>query len=343
MMPNLIDIYSTRTMMQAIKLMKPTYTFLRDTFFPGINTFLTEHVDVDFKKGKRKMAPFVAPRIGGIVMDRQGFETRTYKVPKIAPERILTKDDLNTRSMGESIYSQKTPEERARELLADDLIELDDYITRREEWMCREVLLNGKLTMSGEGFEQVVDFSFSNKTALIGPALWSADTSDPIADLKKWRLSVIQKTGKAPDICVMASDVVDTFINHPKVKALLDLQRLNVGAIEPSIKSPALTFIGKLPALGIEIYSYDEWFIDDDGNEQPMVPAKTIILGPKGMNKRLYGAVTQMENKEFVTFEGIRVPKSWADEQNEVRKLRLTSRPLPVPDDVDSWYVAVVK
>jgi hypothetical protein len=61
------------------------------------------------------------------------------------------------------------------------------------------------------------------------------------------------------------------------------------------------------------------------------------------MNKRLYGGVTQMENGNFVTYEGIRVPKSWADEKNEVRMLRVTSRPLPAPDDVDNWYVATVK
>ncbi len=338
-----IDIYSTRTMMKAIKLMKPVYTFLRDTFFPTVETEVTESVDVDFKKGKRKMAPFVAPRVGGVVMDRQGFVTNTYKVPKIAPERIITLDDINKRSMGEAIYSQKTPEERARELLAEDIIELDDYITRREEWMCREVLFTGKVIMVGEGFEQVVDYGFTNKVALTGDELWSAySTSDPVAYLKSLRRSIIKKTGKAPDICVLASDVVDTFINHPKVKDRLNLLRLNVGTLEPTIKDPSLTFIGKMTDLGMEFYSYDEWFLDDSGIEQPMVPSGHILVGRTGSNKRIYGAVTQIEDENFVTIEGMRVPKSWVDKDNEVRKLRLTARPLPVPDDIDGWYVAEV-
>ena len=338
-----IKIYSTRTMMTAISLMKPVYTFLRDTFFPNVETYVTEHVDVDFKKGKRKMAPFVAPRIGGVIMDRQGFVTNTYKIPKIAPERVITQDDIKNRGMGEAIYSQKTPEERAKELLASDLIELDDYITRREEWMCRETLFNGKVIMTGEGFEQVVDYGFTNKEALSGSALWTDLNSDPVTYLKNKRLAIIQKTGKAPDICVMASDVVDTFIQHPKVKELLDIQRLNVGSIEPSIKDPSLTFIGKLPSVGIEIYSYDEWFVDDDGVEKPMVPTGTILLGSRKSNKIVYGAITQIEKGEFVTIEGMRIPKSWVDEDNEIRKVRLSARPLPVPGDIDSWYVSVVK
>lgn len=338
-----IEIYSTRTMMKAISLMMPTYTFLRDTFFPGVETYVTEAVDVDYKKGKRKMAPFVAPRIGGVVMDRQGFTTKTLKTPKIAPERVITIDDIRNRTMGESVYSEKTPAARARELLAADIIELDDYITRREEWMCREVLINGKVNMSGEGFDQQVDYGLSNKQALVGAAKWNETTSDPIADLKQKRLSIIQKTGMAPNILIMASDVVDTFISHPKVKELLDLLRLNIGSIEPSVKSPAITFIGKLPSLGLEIYSYDEWFVDDDSTEKAMIPAGHVILATTGAHKRVYGAVTQIEDKEFVTIEGTRVPKSWVDEDNEVRKLRLVSRPLPVPDDVDGWFVLIVK
>lgn len=339
---NTVDIYETRTMLAAINLMKPVYTFLRDTFFPTVETSLTETVDVDYKKGKRKMAPFVAPRIGGIVMDRQGFETRTLKTPKIAPERVITIDDVNKRAMGESIYSTRTPEERARELLAKDIVELDDYITRREEWMCREILFTGKVVMSGEGFEQEADFNFTNSEILSGDDLWSASTSDPIADLKNWRLAVIQKTGKAPNICVMASNVVDAFIKNPGVQKLMDLQRVALGTIEPSVQSPAITFIGKLPSLGLEIYSYDEWYIDDNGVEQPMIPPGKVLLGSTGMNKRLYGAVTQIEGEEFVTYEGTRIPKSWVDKANEVRKLRITSRPLPAPDDVDAWYVATV-
>ncbi|HBN97665.1 MAG TPA: major capsid protein, partial [Firmicutes bacterium] len=56
----------------------PVTTVLRDTFFPGTKTFVTEHVDLDFRKGTQAVAPFVAKGVGGINMARQGYETRTY-------------------------------------------------------------------------------------------------------------------------------------------------------------------------------------------------------------------------------------------------------------------------
>lgn len=348
-MAAIVNLYETRTMMQAIEKMMPVNTFLRDTFFSGYETFITENIDVDFKKGKRKMAPFVAPRVGGVVMDRQGFETKTIKVPKIAPERLLTVDDTLKRSMGESIYSAKTPEERAAELLGKDLAELDEYITRREEWMCRELLFEGKIVMKsltdrvGSNYiEQVVDYNFTNKEVLTADDKWDTDTADILGDLRRWRLSIIQKTGRAPELLILASDVVDIFVKNPAIQKIFNTLNYNFGIIEPSIKSPAVTFVGKLPSLGLEIYSYDEWFVDDDGTEKPMFKEKHIIMAPRNIGKRLYGSITQMENGKFVTYEGTRVPKVWADEENEIQKIRVASRPIIAPEDVDSWYVAQV-
>jgi hypothetical protein len=343
------NIYSTRTMMAAIDKMLPVNTFFMDTFFSNVETYPTEQIDVDFRKGKRKMAPFVAPRVGGITMDRQGFTTRSYTPPKIAPQRVLTKDDISTRAMGENVYSTRTPEERAAQILGKDLSELDEMISRREEWMCREIIINGKCVMKGfvddkdsNTIDQEVDYGFTNKETLISAAKWDQATSNKLADLKRWRLIPIKKSGKAPTVCIMSSDVADLFLADPVVQNMFDKNKIKVGDITPTIVNEAVTFIGRIVSLGLDLYTYDEWYVDDAGVEQPMMPAKTLILGRPGMAKRIYGAVTQMDKGEFYTYEGERVPKSWADEENEVKMLKITSRPLPVPEDVDDWYVAVV-
>ncbi len=344
-----INLYSTREMMTAIEQMMPVRTFLRDTFFSRVETKIAEQIDVDYKKGKRKMAPFVAPRVGGVVMDRQGYSTSSYKVPKIAPERITTGEDANKRQMGENIYSRKTPAERAAALVGKDLSEMDEFITRREEWMCREVLLNGKLLMkgiiddkTGEYIEQEVNFGFTNKVALLGSELWSDAASDPREDLKQWRLDIIKATGKAPNVVIVASDVSSAFVNHPIIQKINDIRRYNFGGIEPKIINDAVTLVAYLPDLNLEIYSYDEWFIDDDGVEKAMMPNGNLVMARVGMGKRLYGAVTQLEDSGFVTIEGERIPKHYVDKDNEVIKTRLSARPLPVPEDVDGWIVATV-
>lgn len=341
-----MNLFETRVMLQAIEMMMPVRTFLKDTFFPNVNTFPTENVDIDYYKGRRKMAPFVSPRASGKVMDREGFVTKTFKPAMIKPQTITTGDDINKRSMGENIYSTRSPEERAAELLAKDLTYLDEVITRREEWMAAQILFTGKVDIVGEGIEATLDFDFTNKETLSGTNLWSSSESDPIADLKKWRLNVIKKSGVNPDRVIMASDVVDAFVNHEKVKSALDNRRIILGQINPQILPNGVTYIGSISILGLDIYSYDEWYYDEEAKEEkPMVPAGTIMLGStNARSSMLYGAVTltDQSTNRFVTYEGSRIPDSWIKKDPPARILQLNSRPLPIPHEVDSWYVAKV-
>ena len=92
--------YTTREMVDAIEITPPVRNFLTRTFFPSENTHRTEKVEFDVKKGKRIMAPFVSPRIGGKVITRNGFHTHEFTTPRLAPERVLTVDDISKRGLG---------------------------------------------------------------------------------------------------------------------------------------------------------------------------------------------------------------------------------------------------
>lgn len=47
-----ISMFETRTMLQALEKMFLPKTFLLNTFFSDIETFNTEHVDIDIVKGR---------------------------------------------------------------------------------------------------------------------------------------------------------------------------------------------------------------------------------------------------------------------------------------------------
>jgi hypothetical protein len=335
--------FTTRELLEALELRKPIRTFFT-SFFPKSNSHVAEILSLEIKKGKRVMAPFVAPRVGGKVIKRNGYKTQLLQTPKIAPERPMTIDDINKKGFGESLYSAKTPEQRANELLAKDMTELEEAIQRRKEWMAREIILTGEITVIDEedGVDVQVDFGFSNKETLFGEALWSVATSDPLEDLAKWRRAVIKATGYAPTVCIMASNVYQAFKPHPKVKAELNILNMSTGKIEPRVVDPSLTFLGRLTELNLDIYSYDEWFVDDEGEEQAMLPEGKLLLLPEEVGSFEYGSVTQMENGNFVTYEAEIVPKIMSDDKNDMKTVRLTSRPLPKPNDVDGWYVATV-
>lgn len=337
--------YTTREMMEAFDQTPPVKTFLQKTFFPTEETHVSEKVEFDVRKGKRIMAPLVSPRMGGKVITRQGFRTNQFTTPKIAPERPMTIDDIKQRAIGENIYSQRTPEEREDELLAKDWTDLEESIARRKEWMCRQILFEGKIDVEDEeeGLDVQIDFGFSNITYLGADAKWSLASVDPLKVLREIRRKIIKATGKAPDIAIFASDAIEDFVNNPYVMKGMNVLNMKNVVIEPRVVDPALTFYGRIAELDLDIYTYDEWFLNDEGDEEAMIPAGTVLIGHSdGEGQVEYGSVTQMEDKKFVTYEGKLVPKEYADEKNEVKMLRLTSRPLPRPYDVDSWAIIYV-
>ena len=350
-MPNEVSIYEPRTMGRIVEKLPPVRTFFRDTFFRREETFNTESVDVDFVKGTRKVAPYVHRIIGGKTVPNTGYETKTYKPPLVAPDKITTVDDLLKRRPGESLVSGRSPAERAVLKMSDDFRELRDMISRREELMCVQSIFTGKIPIIGEGLNEVIDFGFTN-TEVISAATkkWSNAGSDPIGDLKRWHKQV-QKTGFTNcNACVMADDVATAFVGHEKVQKVLDVRNYNLAVIQPRQLPNGVTYVGTIHELGMDVYTYNEWYLDDwtdpeTPEEKPLVPDGMLAMLSTNANYSMYyGAITLIDEgtKEFKTVEGKYVPDTWVKRKPARRFLQLQSAPLSVPHDVDSWFAAKV-
>ena len=345
-----LNLYSTLTLLQAIDKIMPTNTFFRDTFFPGKDIFVTENILVDFRKSRRKMAPFVAPRSKGVSIQREGYRTDNYTPPKMAPQRPITVDDIMIRGMGESVFSQRTPADRQVELLAKDMAEFTAMMDRREEWMAAQLICGGVITMYGYSDRlntnieiSTMDFGFTNTAALTSTACWGLSTATIYKNLHDWRLQTVQASGKAPTMCILGESAYLAFINDADIQKKMAMYTGQIVVSQPSVKNDALIYIATIPGLGLELYTYSDWYVDEvSGNELPFVPLNACILGRPNMGGFRYGAVTQLENGQFVTIEGKRVPKSWADEDADTRMLRISSRPLVVPEDVSDWFYGTV-
>lgn len=352
-MPNTVSIYEPRTMMGVIRKMPPVHTFFRSTFFNKEKTFVTKQVDVDYKKGSRKMAPFVSRMIGGKIVPNTGYVTETYTPPLVAPDKITTIDDLLNRQPGEALYSERTPAQRAVIQMRDDFTELREMITRREEWMCAQIMLTGRVLVIGDGVSDVIDFGFTNKKDLSKDAKkkWKGgSTQDKYGDLKTWHEEVQQKGFTNCNVCIMASDVATEFVKDPEIQKLLDVKGYDLAVIKPSRHENNVTYIGTIHELGLDLYQYNEWYLDDWTDPQnpvelPMVPSGTLVMASTvSQYSMYYGAITMLNQKtgNFETVEGKYVPDTFTKKRPDRRFLSLQSAPLPVPHEVDSWLVAKV-
>lgn len=348
-----ISIYDPRTMGKLVERMPKVQTFIKSTFFRNVETFDTQKIDVDFKKGNRQLAPFVHKKIGGVTIDNEGYETNTYEPPLVAPNKITTVDDILKRTPGESLYGGKSPNQRAVEKMQRDFTELDEMITRREEWMCCQALFTGKIPIldkDGKELQAEIDFQFTNKVTLSGANAWNKKTGGKIKQLKEWRKQV-QKTGFVNcNICIMGDEALEAFIMDEEVQKLLDVERYDLAVIKPRKLPNGVTYIGTIQGEGMDIYSYNEWFLDnwtdkDKPENKPLVPTNAVaLLSTEANYSMYYGGVGVVDEsgKTIAVVEGSRIPEQWVERRPPRRFLQLNSAPLCVPHEVDSWYVATV-
>ena len=348
-----ISIYDPRTMGKLVERMPKVHTFIKSTFFRNVETFDTQKIDVDFKKGNRQLAPFVHKKIGGVTIDNEGFQTDTYEPPLVAPNKITTIDDILKRTPGESLYNGKSPNQRAIEKMQRDFTELDEMITRREEWMCCQALFTGKIPIldkNGKKIQAEIDFNFTNKVVLKDTEKWNKTQGGKIKQLKAWRKQV-QKTGFVNcNMCIMGDEALESFLADEEVLKMLDVERYDLAVIKPKELPNGVTYIGTLQGEGMDIYSYNEWYLDNWTNKEkadnkPLVPTNAVILlSTEAEYSMYYGAVGIVDEagKTIEVVEGSRIPEQWLERKPARRFLQLNSAPLCVPPEVDSWYVATV-
>ena len=347
------DIYSTARLIQAVEGINPASSFLRDTYFPtgAADVFNTQQVLVEYKDGDRRLAPVVVPVRGGYPMTRQGTEMAAYTPPTVAPERAITLDDIEKRGFGEALFGSVSPQQRAQLLAMQDLSDLDRAITRREEWMCAQVMTENGVTLDqlvdqdDAGVPGVVKYytEDSNPAAVSVTTKWDADGADILGDMGDM-VRKLTRAGLPASDFVCASDVADAIVNDERVYQLLDNRRFEFGEAVPSVEAPGASLMCVLNVRGhnIRVISYDETYTDDSGVAQTYIPSGVGVMTAPRAGHTLYGAVTQVEQADYDyhTYGKRRVPKYVADATGNVRTLTLSARPLPAPLNKNPFIVA---
>jgi hypothetical protein len=338
-----MDLFTTRAMTQALDERRAVRTWLAETFFPRVEVHTTYEVDIDVRRNKRRLAPFVNPLSEGKLVEHAGFNTMSIRPPYIKPKMVTTAADLQRRAMGVTVYgAAPSPAAIAARRLAEELAEMDGMIDRREEWMAARALFFGTITVTGEGLNAVIDFQrqSTHDITLVGTALWTDAASTPIANFRAWKSIVSLSSGLVPNVAVMGTDAANAFLANEDVRSTMNLLNnttIAIGMDTAALAAQGVTYIGRVE--GVDIFMYEEVYLDENGVEQPLVPADAVLLGSTAADaRRHYGAIMDLD----ATVAARRFPKSWTQPDPSARYVMVQSAPLPVPHQIDAFLVARV-
>lgn len=347
--PNNTFIYDTNSLIGVVPNLKVAQNFLLDSFFPNIVEADSEYVSIDVDVGKRRMAPFVSPLVEGKMVEQRRYQTNVFKPAYIKDKRAPDLRKPVRRMIGERIGGDLTGIERQMANLVFEMEDQIDILNRRLEWMAAQALLSGTVLITGEGFpDTLVDFGrdATLTVALTGGALWSpaniaAGTATPADNLEQWSQQVLQKSGGLCRDLVFTTSAWNAFKKDPEVKQTIwyagqggEGNLVNVG-----------TQIARGAQLKgqwgqYRLWLYNDWYVDDNNVEQPMLPDGYVIMaGPDLMGTRAFG---QILDPTFNYGPMAYAPKTWVQEDPAQQFMMMQSSPIVIPSRVNGSLAAKV-
>ena len=211
--------------------------------------------------------------------------------------------------------------------------------------MAAQVLTTGQLKVKGKGVDEVIDFGLTNKITLASTKKWGASAADIWGNLKDWKQQVSRNGFANANMVIMGKAAADAFLADATIKNLLDNRRIEIGAIKPEEMEGGLTYYGHLNLPGVDIYGYDEVYLDDEtGETKPLIPDNVVLMIPSAASfMRAYGLCAYLDDAgAWHEAETDRLLCTYVEHRPDRRFIELQTHPLLIPDKIDSWFAATV-
>ena len=342
--------YDLFTLTEVLKVQKRPLVFWLEKFFPREIRSDDDKIAFDrVSEDYRRKAPFVAPNVQGKVLKSEGYDTIAFKPAYVKPKHIIDINDVIVRRPGEQPGGELTQQQRHDAVVANLLERHKAMHTMTQEWMAARAVIDGKVTVEGEGYPKVtVDFRRdANLTSLlVGGAVWAVDgtTGNPLNDIAEMRRTSSELCGARVNDLIFGQGAYQRFLANPAVKELLNTQ---VRGSDSNFTKLADAYGDSIEYLGmltgpqaqftVKLWLYTGKIRNDSDVLENILDTNTIVGvdGPMLEGFRCFGAIKDGK----AGFQSLEMfPKVWEDQDPWQEYLMTQSAPLMVPKQPNASF-----
>lgn len=319
--------FSIKKLLQIVEVMRRPSSLFLDLFFRQVEKFESDIVEIDVYREKRHLAQFTHSDSESHVHRRTQFERTPYRAPYIKEKLPTTASEMLYAALGEHVYSDQSPAQRAVNQVTRDMNELMSLAMRRKEWLAGKLLDGGAVQIVGKGLNYLLDFDMpaGNQIVLGEGDRWDDADVSISKDIREFRRILGQESGKVPNIAVLGSDVIDVILADDEIDKALDNRRKEIGHINIQDLPLGARYIGDFE--GLKMYGYDEQFVETVGaNPANYMPVNKIFMGhSEARTVKAYGVIKDRRALYATDY----FFKTWEEEDPSVEWLQMQCAPLP--------------
>ncbi len=337
-------VLETAELVQILDTLPPAPDALLRRYAPLEQQFDGRYITFDKIKRRRRVAPFVSPVVAGKVMERVGRTVEAFEPAYIKDKRVIEPGESVIRAVGERIGGDRSGADRIADAIAIEMKDMRDAWIRRLELMAMQVIKEGKVTVVGDQYPQVVvDFKRKNACKIANlttTTAWSHANALPLKNLRDWAVISLKEGESAATDVIMGVDAFGKFISHATVSDRFKAaQPTNITLLPTVPVAEGLTFQGTCE--GLNIFTYTGWF-EDPTNSNTVTeiwPADAVGVGSPSIQLiRAFGGIKDGKAgyKAMPYF-----PKMWEHEDPADVYLMGQSAPLIIPSNADAFVVCL--
>jgi hypothetical protein len=236
--------------------------------------------------------------------------------------------------------------------VVEKLAMLQDKIQRAEEKHCAEVLLDGIVLTSAGGSVQNIDFKrkSTSKIDLGTGNYWATSTIDPLAQIETW-CEWLRTNGKVQGgtyVMILGTKAASDLLGNPIFQQKADNKKfelIEVGMAQSNSFGAVPHCKFKAGSYLIQAWTYPEFYQDSNGNSQPYIDPKKVILLPEKTNFTMeFGAVPTITpgKNAIMPMKGEYHPYDYIDPRETSHVFGIKSASIPVPVAIDTIFTAKV-
>lgn len=327
-----IDITDAKELTRQINNNLQPNRFLA-SFFTTL-THNTKDVMIDFVEGSQKLAPYIRDGQESTITNRDGYATRSVHCYDISLKRRTTAFDCLKRLPGEApiVANAVSPEDRASELAARDMNELQGRIRRSVEKLISDAMFTGKVSIKDASGKEIdsVDLGLAASHKLT--KAWSTSNyKGVVSDLEEAATKVAEDSGLTASDVILGSSAADTAFKNDFFLKQLDTKNLAGVAATVNLRvNRGARLVGTVG--GLRVWRYDEIYKDASNTKHSIIPADGVVVLADQLQATLhYGIAGDIENGFF---EGEFAADTWFEKDPPVQWLRVRSAPLPIIEQI---------
>jgi len=354
---------STKTMLRPFIEMAPAPLFLSGFFqSPEQNFYQSQSVEIDLQRDGEDVAVAITDLATGNRYNENSLGSNKEFTPPIFKEvGSINAFQLLTREMGDNPFQTRPFQAKATLRAAMLSSKIQNKIRRSLELQASQVFQLGVVTLVNDAGVAVYTLDFQAKsTHFVTPTAWAAGgaTGDPYGDIDSLA-QVIRKDGRrTADTLILGTTAQTRFLDNAKIKDILKYDGFYGATGRPQIVpertgSDGANFLGNIT---INNYRYALWGYDgrfnhpQTGTSTPFVSDnKVIMLSSKARYDATFGAIPMIAQPEgrALPFLPPRVSNvgggmdmmvnAWLSPDGQTLSVSVSSRPLLIPTEVDSY------